>query len=68
MLRLNKFLSQYAGISRRQADEIIKKGHVFVNNKKISRLAVFVNPKKDNVRIKKRQIQFKKVETLLYYV
>ena len=58
-LRLNKFLAKWAGVSRRKADEIIKRGEVFVNNKKISHLAVFVDPKKDVVKIKNQVIQSK---------
>lgn len=55
-LRLNKFLTQISPISRRQADQLIKKGKVFVNGKKVSRLALFVDPKKDSVRIQGHRI------------
>lgn len=58
-LRLNKFLAQWGGLSRRKADEIIKRGQVFVNGKKISQLAVFVDPKKDLVKIKRQVIHSK---------
>ena len=63
-LRLNKFLAKWAGVSRRQADKMIKKGEVFVNDKKISQLAVFVDPKKDSVRIKNQPIYFKKTASI----
>ena len=63
-LRLNKFLAKWAGVSRRQADKIIKKGEVFVNDKKILQLAVFVDPKKDSVRIKNQPIYFKKTASI----
>ena len=56
LLRLNKFLSKSTGCSRRKADEIIKKGYVFVNNKKILSLASFVIPEKDQVRIRHKVI------------
>ena len=55
-VRLNKFLAEKAGLSRRQADQKIKKGHVFVNNQKVSCLSVFVNPKQDRVRVQKKII------------
>ncbi len=57
VLRLNKFLARQAGLSRRQADEVIKKGQVFVNGQKISRLSVFVDPNKDTVKVKKQIIR-----------
>ena len=55
-IRLNKFLAQWAGLSRRQADQEIKQGCVFVNGQKISRLSFFVDPKKDKVRLGKKLI------------
>lgn len=55
-LRLNKFLSRYAGVSRRKADELIEQGKIFVNDKKISKAVVFVDPQKDSVRIKKQKV------------
>ena len=63
-LRLNKFLAKWAGVSRRQADKMIKKGEIFVNDKKILQLAVFVDPKKDSVRIKNQPIYFKKTASI----
>ena len=64
-VRLNKFLAERAGLSRRQADHQIKQGFVFVNGQKVSRLAVFVDPKKDKVRFQKKQI-LTKPEPFLY--
>ena len=63
-LRLNKFLSRWAGLSRRNADELIKKGQVFINNQKVSQLGLFVNPKKDIVRIKKRIVKPEKISAV----
>ena len=57
LLRLNKFLSKWAGVSRRRADGLIKNGDIFVNGKRISQLAVFVDPKKDVVKLKKKIIR-----------
>ena len=58
-MRLNKFLAQWAGLSRRQADHKIKQGHVFVNDQKVSQLSVFVDPEKDQVRVQKKLISTK---------
>ncbi|MCY4321175.1 MAG: pseudouridine synthase [Bdellovibrionaceae bacterium] len=63
-IRLNKFLAEEAGISRRQADKEIKKGLVFVNNQRVSAF-VFINPTKDKVRIQKKLIS-KKTKNLVY--
>ncbi len=60
LLRLNKFLAKWGGVSRRKAEEIIKKGDVFINGKRISDLAVFVDIDKDIVRIKKHRVYVKK--------
>ncbi len=65
-VRLNKFISQRAGLSRRKADEAIKKGEVFVNSQKVAQGAFFVDPKKDRVRIKKYQLSSKKPESVCF--
>lgn len=62
LLRLNKYLAQWGGISRREADRVIQKGEVFINGKKVSQSAVFVDPKKDAIRWKKRKIHSGKKE------
>ena len=63
-IRLNKFIAKWGGVSRRKAEDMIKKGEIFVNGKKISNLAVFVDPEKDIVKLKKQKIVFKKTEPL----
>lgn len=60
-IRLNKFLAKWAGVSRRSADILIKRKHVFINNVLVTQLASFVDPKKDVVRIKKKVISFKHI-------
>lgn len=42
-MRLNKFLASKTGISRRQADEVIREGRVIINGKPVSALATLVN-------------------------
>ena len=65
LLRLNKFLSQGAGCSRRSAEDLIKKGQVFVNNKKISHPACLIDTQKDKVRIRKKSVSLK-TKTFVY--
>lgn len=55
-LRLNKYLAEQMGVSRRQADQMIKKGEIFINGEKVLQPAVFVEPKQDNVRRKNKRI------------
>ena len=65
-IRLNKFLAQWAGISRRQADQEIKKGQIFVNGQKVSQLSFFVDPKKDKVRLQKKIISTKSKQAVYF--
>ena len=65
-LRLNKFLAQWAGMSRRKADQVIKKGQVFVNGRKISQLSFFVDPKKDKVQAQKKGISAHSKNKFIY--
>ena len=62
LLRLNKFLSQRAGISRREADRLIAEGKLSVNGKKLSSGPHFVDPEKDTVCLKGRKIRAKKLK------
>lgn len=64
LLRLNKFLAKWGGVSRRKAEELIKQGNVFINGKKILHLSIFVDPKKDLVRLKKRKIHAREEKSL----
>lgn len=50
-MRINKFISENSQYSRRKADELIKEGKVFLNDKIITAMGVQVNPEKDKVRI-----------------
>lgn len=56
-IRLNKYLSQWGGLSRRKADELIERGDIFVNSSKVTVLGTIVDSKKDKVRIKKQLVQ-----------
>lgn len=65
-VRLNKYLSVRAGLSRRQADQMIKNGKIFVNGKKVLHPAVFVNPDEDSVRWNRRNLLTKKPLALYF--
>jgi len=51
-MRLNKYISQSGYCSRRQADELIKSGKVFVNNRICQELGTKIDPQVDQIRIK----------------
>ncbi|MCL5891687.1 MAG: S4 domain-containing protein, partial [Deltaproteobacteria bacterium] len=57
-LRLNKFLAARTGVSRREADGIIKEGRVIINGKSVKNLATFVNPG-DEVNFDGKKIVYK---------
>lgn len=58
-IRLNRFIANSGVCSRREADEIIKKGMVSVNGKKITDLGTKVN-RTDDVRYKGRRLSAEK--------
>lgn len=61
-VRLNKFLSNAGICSRRKADELIQKGLIFVNNKKIITLGTKIDSENDKVVYKGKIIgQNKKI-------
>ena len=55
--RLNHFLSSCGVCSRRKAEEIIKRGKVTINNKKVKEPTLKVDPSKDQVRLDGKQIE-----------
>lgn len=57
-VRLNKFIAQSGVASRRKADELIRSGHIFVNNKKITELGVKIDPKKDQIAFDSKIISY----------
>jgi 23S rRNA pseudouridine2605 synthase len=65
LIRLNKFIANSGVCSRRDADELIKKGYVTVNGKQVNDLGTKVNLS-DDVRYKNRKLSAeKKVYILL---
>ena len=52
LLRLNKYLAGQGVVSRRKADELIDRGQVQVNGRKVFELGVKINPKKDHVKVR----------------
>ncbi len=65
-VRLNKFLAANTGVSRRNADEIIKESRVSINGKKISNLATFVN-EGDEVAVDGKKIKYRE-EPKIYII
>ncbi len=64
-IRLNRFIANSGVCSRREADEIIKKGQIFVNGKKVINLGIKVSYS-DDVRYKGKKLTAeKKVYILL---
>lgn len=51
LLRLNKAIAQAGVCSRRKADELIKRGQVKVNDRKILELGTKINPDYDQVKV-----------------
>ena len=56
-LRLNHYIAKYTNFSRRQADELIKKNKVLVNNHKPESLSTFVEVHKDQVKVNKKMVR-----------
>jgi len=56
LIRINKYLAQWGNVSRRQADDLIKKGKVFLNGSKITNIGTLINPDKDYIRIQNKLI------------
>ena len=51
LLRLNKYLAGQGVASRRKADELIEKGKVQINGRKIFEPGLKINPKTDKVKV-----------------
>ena len=60
-VRVNKYLSERAGISRREADRCIEKGEVSVNGA-VPFLGQLIDPEKDIVEFRGRVIEPEKAE------
>ena len=63
-IRINKFISNSGVCSRRQADELILKGKVYLNNKKVKTLGIKIS-NKDIVKIDGKIITKEKKEYLI---
>ena len=50
-MRLQKFLSSAGVCSRRKGEELIKDGHVTVNEQVVVDLGTKINPEKDRIRV-----------------
>jgi 23S rRNA pseudouridine2605 synthase len=56
-VRLNRYIALCGLASRRHADELIEKGKVLVNGRKVFELGIKVDPKKDKVTVDGRPVQ-----------
>lgn len=59
-VRIQKFLSEAGVSSRRGAEELIKQGLVEVNGKILNELGTKINPEKDIIKVKGKEIRFNK--------
>lgn len=69
-IRLQKYLSEQGICSRRQAEQLIIDGSIFVNNKKAI-LGIKINPDVDKIEIKNEKFGTEKIEnkkTKLFYI
>jgi 23S rRNA pseudouridine2605 synthase len=57
-IRLNKFIAQSGIASRRASDELIKKGQIFINGKKVTELGTKVDPEKDKICLDDKSISY----------
>lgn len=64
-MRLQKFLSDAGVASRRRAEELIRAGHVLVNEEIVDALPAFVDPRTDRVRVGGRIV---KAQRFLYFL
>ena len=65
-MRLQKFLSRSGVASRRAAEELIREGHVSVDDRIVSEMGVSIDPAKNVVKVDGRPVQTP--ETFSYYV
>ena len=65
-LRIHKWLSQLGTFSRRQAEELIREGQVYVDGKK-ALLGQIINPEASQVKVSGK-IQNKKKPSLYYWM
>ena len=63
-IRLNRFIAMHTGVSRRNADDIIKEERVLINGKKIKNLATAVK-EGDEVAVDGKKIKYKE-ESKIY--
>jgi len=62
--RINKFVAQCLGVSRRKADEIVSAGHVKINGSTVYDLSLKVRPNSANISVRGQNI---KPRTYIYY-
>lgn len=64
-VRINKYVAECTGCSRREADELVKAGQVSLNNKVIEDLSTKVSSK-DKVKVKNKVIELPKYQYIIF--
>ena len=64
-VRINRFLSTAGLGSRRKCEELIRKGVVFVNGKRIEDLSVTIDPDKDSISVDGKQVKWTQKKIVL---
>jgi len=65
--RLHKILAQQTSLSRRSAEEAIKKGEVTLNGKVVNEMGVLADPMKDHIKWKGKRIQVSSQKLYVIY-
>ena len=59
-MRIDQFLAQQTGISRREGKELLRKGRVFVNHKPVCLAKTQIVPESDLVEVNGKQVEYQK--------
>jgi len=59
LIRLNKYLAQAGVASRREADELIQQGRVFINGEAVTSLGIKIDPDQDTVEVDGQKVAHK---------
>lgn len=65
-MRINKFIASNTGFSRRKADELISEGRVKINNEKIKKPGIDIDPTQDKVKIDDKAINIQNSREKIY--
>lgn len=66
-MRLNKFIAHTGYCARRKADELIEKGKVSINGKKVTELGTQIDPEKDKITVNGKKLEATKKFTYVMF-